>query len=65
MVLLVAGHSNMRVVATFSHATAVVCAEGKAHVRSLVARHVLAHFLVLLLGKTKRFRLNSELLSYI
>jgi hypothetical protein len=65
MVLLVAGHGDMRIVATFSHATAVVCAKGKAHVCSLVARHVLAHFLVLLLGKTKRLGLDSELFCHI
>jgi hypothetical protein len=65
MMLFVAGHCNVSIVATFTHAAAVVCAKGKAHVCSLVARHVLAHFLVLLLGKTKRLGLDSELFCHI
>jgi hypothetical protein len=40
-------------------------AEGKAYVCTLMARHVLAHFLVFLLGETQRLWLNSELFSNI
>jgi hypothetical protein len=65
MMLFVAGHCNVSIVATFTHAAAIVCAKGKAHVCTLMARHVLTHFLVFLLGKTKRLWLNSELFCHI